>query len=287
MTTIYDPPSRPLENRKADVLRKVSRALGDSEAQPMLVGAFARDIWFWHLNGIETGRATEDIDISMAFKGWDVFRSFAESLKAVGFMQPDPESPEKLVDSETGQKLDMIPFGGVSADGRSITWHGNQARFSILGFEDSYKSAAMLPLDVEVNPRFRLATLPAIMTLKMISFYERLEERKRKDGDDIGFTMTHYMRVGDNVARLGQGADADIMNNVGGDLLRASSVLLGRDMARMAGPATQSEITSRLRSEISSQSNCPLAQELTRVTKGNFLRARDLLRDLLSGYETA
>ncbi|MEI6646428.1 MAG: hypothetical protein WCP12_10350 [bacterium] len=287
MTNIYVPSSRPLENRKADVLRKVSRALGDSEAQPMLVGAFARDVWFWHLNGIETGRATEDIDISMAFKGWDVFQSFAESLKSVGFVQPDPESPEKLVDSETGQKLDMIPFGGVSSDGRSITWHGNQARFSILGFEDSYKSAAMLPLDAEENPRCRLATLPAIMTLKMMSFYERLEERKRKDGDDIGFTMTHYMRVGDNVIRLGQGADADIMSNVEGDLLRASSVLLGRDMARLAGPATQSEIVSRLRSEISSQSNCPLAQELTRVTKGNFQRARDLLRDLLSGYEAS
>ena len=122
MTNICVPSSRPLENRKADVLRKVGRALGDSEAQPMLVGAFARDVWFWHLNGIETGRATEDIDISMA---------------------------------------------------------------------------------------------------------------------------------------------------------------------RLAGPATQSEIVSRLRSEISSQSNCPLAQELTRVTRGNFQKARDLLRDLLSGYEAS
>jgi predicted nucleotidyltransferase len=27
----------------------------------MLVGAFARDVWFWHLHGIETERATEDM----------------------------------------------------------------------------------------------------------------------------------------------------------------------------------------------------------------------------------
>jgi predicted nucleotidyltransferase len=287
MTNIYVPSSRPLENRKADVLCKVCRALGDSEAQPMLVGAFARDVWFWHLNGIETGRATEDIDISMAFQGWDAFQSFAESLKAIGFMQPEPESPEKLVDSETGQKLDMIPFGGVSADGRSITWHGNQARFSILGFEESYNSAVMLPLDAQEDSRLRLVTLPALMTLKMMSFYERLEERKRKDGDDIGFTMKHYVHVGDNRTRLAQGSDADIMGNVEGDLFRASSFLIGRDMARLAGPTTQTEILSRLRSEISSHSSCPLAQELTRVTRGNFQRARDLLRDLLNGYETA
>ena len=47
MTAISIPSSRPIEDRKADVLRKVSRALGDPEAQPMLVGAFARDVWFW------------------------------------------------------------------------------------------------------------------------------------------------------------------------------------------------------------------------------------------------
>ena len=105
MTAISVPSLRPLEARKADVLRKVSRALGDSEAQPMLVGAFARDVWFWHLNGIETGRATEDIDISMAFRSWDGFREFSETLKAVGFEQPDSECPEKLIDAETGRSL--------------------------------------------------------------------------------------------------------------------------------------------------------------------------------------
>jgi predicted nucleotidyltransferase len=287
MTNIYVPLSRPLEVRKVEALLKVSQALGDAETQPMLVGAFARDIWFWHLTGIETGRATEDIDISMAFQGWDVFQSFSESLKAVGFMQVDPESPEKLIDSATGQKLDMIPFGGVSKDGRSITWHGNQARFCILGFDDSYNAAVMLTLDAKENPRLRLATMPAIVTLKMISFYECLEVRKRKDGSDIGFAMAHYVEIGDNRARLAKGVDADIMTNVDGDLLRASSFLLGRDMARLAGSATRTEILSRLRAESSSRSNCPLAQELTRVTRGDFIRSRELLRDLLSGYETA
>ena len=285
MTAISVPSSRPLEARKADVLRKVSRALGDSGAQPMLVGAFARDVWFWHLNGIETGRATDDIDISMAFPGWADFRTFSETLKAIGFEQPDPECPEKLVDSGTGQKLDLIPFGGVSEDGRSITWHGNQAKWGILGFEDSYRSAAILPLGGDGDVRFRLATLPAIVTLKMMSFYDRLEERKRKDGADIGFMMAHYVSVGGNSARLGQGPDAGIMTDVGGDLLRAGTVLLGRDMARLAEPATHDEIVGRLRVEVGSQSNCPLAQELMSVTRGNFQRARGLLRDLLSGYE--
>jgi len=283
MTAISVPSSRALEGRKTDVLRKVSLALGDPEAQPMLVGAFARDVWFWHLNGIETGRATEDIDISMAFPGWQAFRAFAGKLKATGFDQPDPECPEKLVDSATGQKIDLIPFGGVSEDGRTITWHGNQAKWGILGFEDGYRAAAILPLDRGVT--FRLATLPAIMTLKIMSFYERLAERKRKDGADIGFTMTHYVGVGDNRMRLAHGPDADIMGRVGGDLQRAGAMLLGRDMADFAGKETREEVATRLAAEIGSHSKCPLTQELMRQTKGDFQRARDLLRDLTAGYE--
>ena len=285
MTAISIPSSRPLEDRKADVLRKVSRALGDPEAQPMLVGAFARDVWFWHLNGIETGRATEDIDISMAFPGWPDFRAFAETLKSVGFEQPDPECPEKLVDSATGQKIDLIPFGGVSEDGRTITWHGNQAKWGILGFEDSYRSAAIFPLGGDGSVQCRVATLPAIVTLKIMSFYERLEERKRKDGADIGFTLAHYVGVGDNRYRLAHGPDADIMDKVDGDLQRAGAALLGRDMAAFAGKETRAEVAARLAAEIGSHSKCPLTQELTRQTKGDFQRARSLLRDLRAGYE--
>ena len=54
MTAICVPSSRPLEARKADALAKVVTATRGWSSQPMLVGAFARDVWFWHLNGIET-----------------------------------------------------------------------------------------------------------------------------------------------------------------------------------------------------------------------------------------
>ena len=143
----------------------------------------------------------------------------------------------------------------------------------------------ILPLDAEGSARFRLATLPAIVTLKMMAFYDRLEERKRKDGADIGFTMVHYVLVGDSGARLGQGPDADIMINVGGDLLRAGTMLLGRDMGRLAGEDTRKEVVGHLMTEVGSRSNCPLAQELMQFTKGRFSGSRSLLRDLLNGYE--
>ena len=267
------------------LLRKVWSVLGDSESAPMLVGAFARDIWFWHLNGKDTIRRTADIDISMAFQTWDRFREGSMELQNSGFAVPDPKSPEKLIESETGLKIDLIPFGGLPEDGKTIVWYGDQQRWGIIGFEDSYNSAALLTVG-EHNEAIRIATLPAIVTLKMMSFYERPAERKKKDGADIGFIATEYLSVSLNTTRLMQGSDADIMGLVVGDILLAGCMLLGRDMARLAGNVTRSEVVFHLQQEVKGHSKCPLVQELMQFTKGHFTKARSLLDHMLKGYQS-
>jgi len=55
-----------------------------------------------------------------------------------------------------------------------------------------------------------------MVILKAVAFYERLEDRKRKDGSDISFTLAHSLDIG-NKARLLDGTDADIMDEAGGD----------------------------------------------------------------------
>jgi predicted nucleotidyltransferase len=250
----------------------------------MLVGAFARDVWFWHLNGIDTERATEDLDISMEFPDWKGFDAFTKVLLALGFVQSIPSHPEKFIVPGTGQKLDLLPFGGLSKDGHSIIWPADQSHWSILGFEESYQTAALL----NVTPKLaiHIATLPAMVILKSVAFYERLEDRKRKDGGDIGFTLAHYQDVG-NIARLTTGMDADIMDQVEGDIQLASAMLLGRDMGRIARPSTRAHLVGKFRLETSSSSACPLAKEIrNKVTQGNFLRARTILKALLAGIET-
>lgn len=250
----------------------------------MLVGAFARDVWFWHLHGIDTERATEDLDISMEFPDWNGFHAFAKVLCSLGFAQPISDHPEKFIDPYTEQKLDLLPFGALSEDGRAIIWPTDQSRWSILGFEESYRTAASLNLTSELA--IRIATLPAMVLLKSVALYERLETRKRKDGADIGFTLAHYLDVG-NKARLARGADADIMDQVGGDIQQAGAVLLGRDMGRVARPATRAHILDKLRLETGGGTRCPLAREIARkVTRGDFGRARGLLRGILAGMES-
>jgi len=131
-----------------------------------------------------------------------------------------------------------------------------------------------------------MVTLPSMVMLKMVAFYERLQDRKRKDGADISFTLANYLLVG-NRKRLEQGHEAIIMDEVDGDIQRAGAVLLGRDIGRVANPVTRLEVITRLKSEADSASRCPLARELMqRLTRGDFHRARDLLRDVLNGVES-
>lgn len=286
MPDISVPLSRPLDDRKRDTLRHIVLLARANASPPMLVGAFVRDLWFWHLHGLETSRATEDIDISMEFPDWQGFDGFRDVLLGDGFVQPDREHPEKLVDPRTAQKVDLLPFGRLSDDGRSIVWPVDGSRWGILGFEESFAAAAMLAVGPDPADRVRVATLPAFVLLKLAALYERPEDRKRKDGADIGFTMEHYVGAG-NAGRLEAGLDADATDQAGGDLLRASALLLGRDVGRLAGAAAYDNLAAHLRAEIGSASRCVLATELRKgPARGDFRRARQLAGDLLAGMET-
>lgn len=285
MNTICADPSRPLDPAKAAVLAKVLDLARDEPAQPMLVGAFARDVWFWHVHGIETTRATEDVDLSMEFPDWAGFDRFAAKLIQNGFTQPVANHPEKLKDPATGIAVDLLPFGGLSADGRSIVWPVDNSSWGILGFVESLRVAPVLVFAPSAGNGLRIATLASLVILKLIAMYERLADRRKKDSADIGFILARYLDAG-NRDRLLDWRDAGTMDLVEGDLQRAGARLLGADMGRIAAATTREQILQHLEREVGSSSRCPLAQEVSGgVTRGDFQRARRLLRDLKDGME--
>src|SRR6185295_5180343 len=49
-----------------------------------LCGAMARDILLKHVHGIETGRATSDVDFAVAVKDWEQFEEIKTRLTETG-----------------------------------------------------------------------------------------------------------------------------------------------------------------------------------------------------------
>lgn len=279
--------SQPIDAAKARVLVEIVDLCRGEPSQPMLVGAFARDLWLWNVHGIDTIRATQDVDISMEFPDWAGYGRFASKLTSKGFDVLNPKHPEKLTHKATRVEVDLLPFGGLSEDGANILWPTDGSRWGISGFAESYGKAAWLELEEE-GRGMRVAPLAAIVMLKVIAVSERAAARRKKDSDDIGLILERYLAAGNKGRLMSTGPEDWIMGAVNGDSLRASATLVGVDIGRIANANTRTLLAGILEHETTSSSRCPLAQELTsRLARGNFLSARILLKDLKTGIERA
>jgi predicted nucleotidyltransferase len=88
-----------------------------------VVGAIARDIIFTHCYGVQTGRATYDIDLGVKLVSWTHYNAFTKKLCSdIKFIPTTVihrfEYDEYLVD--------IIPFGKISDKTKKILWPPDQ-----------------------------------------------------------------------------------------------------------------------------------------------------------------
>ncbi len=122
------------------------------------------------------------------------------------------------------------------------------------------------------------------MTLKIMSFYERLRSGNAKTAQTSGFTLAHYVGVGDNRSRLARNRTRTIMDKTDGDLQRRAPRSSAADMAAFAVKRLGQKSPPALRRRIGSHSKCPLTQETTRARQRAISRElANLLRDLQAG----
>lgn len=277
MTVTYDALSTPINPGKVETLGRIYSVVGDMPV--VLLGAFSRDLIFYHAHGIEVPRATMDIDTSVQMASWDDFSAACEKLKAMGFENEDEDHPEKLYD-ENGQEVDLLPFGSLSEDGRTITWPQDNSPWSICGIQEAYEHAMLVMQDT-----LELRVIPpcAMIYLKMFSIYDRPDDRRKKDTGDIQFVLENYLDVVGRERLLSGGSDNDVMELVGGDIVKAAARVAGRDMRAILNADSMSELSKILRVETTSRSRCPIAHELAGLHKGQFARARAILASLHDG----
>jgi predicted nucleotidyltransferase len=280
MTVIYDQLLTPLNPAKADTLKRLYSVIG---SMPMiLLGAFARDLIFDHIYGIEDiPRATMDIDTCVQMASWDDFNAACDSLKALGFINEEEDHPEKFTDTN-GQEVDLLPFGGLSADGKTITWPTDESPWTISGIQEAHDHAFIIKLD---GIDLRVIPPCAMIYLKMFSTKDRPDVRKRKDSADIHYVLKHYLAVTEVDRIRSHGSDGDLMGKVGGNLQHATARLAGRDMGRIVQQKTAEELSDILQFETESQSECPITHQLAKFHDGQFQTARNVLRALRDGFE--
>ena len=272
---------KPLNPAKVETLQRLYTA---TETIPVvLLGAFARDLLFYHLHGVEVPRATKDIDTSVQMSSWENFDAVCRKLLELGFRNKSPLHPEKFTDTN-GQEVDMLPFGSLSEDGKTITWPADNSPWTISGIQEAYDHALLFR---QAAFEFRIIPPAAMIYLKIFSTCDRPRDRKKKDSADINFVLNNYLTATGKGRLKSSGSDGDIMEKVKGDLERAAAWLAGRDMAGIVSAQTAGDLLGLLRKETEGTSLCPIAHELANYHEGKFARSREILKSLRDGFEEA
>ena len=237
MMPFYDVSTTAELEATAGVLAQVCDAAARANLEIMVVGAAARDILIGHVVGSPLQRATTDIDVAVSVASWsDVERLTAQLSRTA-------DSVHRF--AVRGVDVDIIPFGGIETDRRTITWP-NDHSMDVLGFREAYAAAAQvkLPGDLVVA----VASLPAQSVLKLIAWRDRRYE-SRRDAIDLKAILDAY-HEGTYFDELYDG-HVHLLEKHGFDPVLAGAERMGLEASSLLHPRYQTAITDLLDHETS------------------------------------
>ena len=220
---------RPVDPVILEILGSVQTLAQKLDYRYLLVEATARDILMSHVFGIESRRATHDVDFAIALEDWDSFHLLRTALVESGdFATAEGKAhllyyrPEKYGNA---YPLDLIPFGGIEQEPHQIAWPPDMnVVMNVTAYAEALESA--LEVDVGNGLLVRVVSIPALAALKLLAWNDR-GLQNNKDAQDLFFLLQHYHDAG-NHDRL-YGNAYVLLEECDFDLASAGATLLGYD----------------------------------------------------------
>jgi predicted nucleotidyltransferase len=269
-----------------ELFENIVNVAGSMNAPFFVVGATARDIIFKYGYGIDTIRATNDIDLGVEVSDWDQYTKLREDLIATGEFEPTRE-PQRLGYKES-ILIDIIPFGAIANPNGSFCWPPNhEIEMNTLGFYESYQHALIVRLKTEPDLDIKFANPAGLALMKLISWDDRLPERS-KDAKDLRFLTCSYIDAGNEKRLFEEEADLiEILKESGSyDYMRASARLLGRDISAIANPETKERLLKILEKESGEKDYSRLVRDMIDISvpdSSDFDENLALLEELKAG----
>ena len=237
---------RPVDPLTVAVSREVDIVARELQLPYFVAGAMARDIVLTNVFGIETGRATRDVDFGIAFANWDQFDLVKSRLVDTGRFVASDKAVQRVYyrirRDDSGYPIDIIPFGGLEAPRHSIAWPSEK---KVIMNVTGYPEALETLLSVEIDQGFAVpvASLPGLALLKLFAWQDRHNETP-KDAQDLAILCRAYHAAG-NHDRL-YGEEIPLLEVVDFDLDLASPRLLGKDVRKIASATTLRQASALL-----------------------------------------
>src|SRR4030066_259208 len=276
MTSISFNLSGKIEKPIVDALYLLKR-IADSFGIPFfVVGAFSRDLILKHGYGIEPRRKTGDIDLGVEVVSWEQFEKLKESLIATSRFSLSPDKQRLRCGTIL---IDILPFGPITDKDKKISWPPeHEMTMSMVGFEEAYEYSITFRLSSDPELDIKLASLPGLAIMKLISWKEKYPNRKR-DAEDLLLIMNKYEEAG-NSERLYE-EDLSLLQEEGFDTKLAGTRLLGRDMGKISDSKTILIVKGILDAETEEMSQYKLVSDMIRETGKADQRFDEILAQLM------
>jgi predicted nucleotidyltransferase len=258
----------------ADLVRAFQTEAGN--VPYFLAGATARDLLLEFAYGINPGRDTRDLDLAVMVEDWAAFEQVRMALINAGLFT-EIEGVLHTLKFKGQYELDLIPFGAIEFEDRTIAWPPNGDEvLDVLGFQEAHENtlAVRLPGDTSIQ----VVSLPGLMVLKLLAWKQRRLQRPGVDAHDLALILRYYLDAG-NHERL-QTEAAALVDAPDFDYEKTGAWLLGRDMASLLPESSRGRVADLLNTEIASSGPLRLVGDMPIEPD----RALALLKGLTAGF---
>lgn len=262
----FDASSNPERIPFVDVLIALCDLAQARGLEIMLVGATARDIALAAEGHDAPARATNDVDIAVVVADAPAFELLVADLAPV----PSGGAHKFLVD---GIEVDIVPFGGIEREDRTIVWPDGST-MNTLGFAESLESA--LELLLPRGRRLRVASIPAQAAFKTFAWADRGHATDR-DAVDLRVLLRSFSS-GTRLDRIYAETNLGVLEEYDFDVRLAGAYWLGVDVRRDLGD----QVAQRCRDIVvadEDRGRLPLAM------RGAATEDRDLLAAFAAGLQ--
>ena len=216
-----------------------------SDRPYLLAGATARDLLLQHAHGIAPRRATADVDLAFLIEAWDQYLSLRANLLASGDFTEVPGKGQHKLRFHGSFEVDLLPFGAVERNDRTIAWPPDGASMTMFGFREALSSCITVLLPG--NAHVQIVSLPALTILKFVAWSERRMIEPGKDAHDLLLIIRNYLDAGNQERLYSEGQE--LLSGSPFDYEAASAWLLGKDMARLLDALGQEKLVRLIADE--------------------------------------
>lgn len=265
MTAISLTISAPIEDSVRETLGDMNEAAASLGIDYVLIGAKARDIVLHHHFGAPLQRATVDIDFAIYVRGWDEFQQAREALTTKGY---EAEREPHRLHSPQVDTIDILPFGGLEADGNAIQWPPDgEIVMSVMGFDEACRTAYLVNFKEQPEIAFKVANLESQILLKLIAWTEREPAKRHKDAADIAYLLQYYNLEDRDNGTFWSDEWSSVMEENGYDHSLVAMQLLGRRAAQIATTETHAYVSRLLDDALDRRSLETLAFDMSRSAR--------------------